>query len=70
MQLKDQTFMNCLKDDQSTRRWLANLLKNLEAPPGGLPLGNLMKMLFSNISPWAAWAIRTTIEPRLDKDLV
>jgi len=39
-QLKDQTFMNCLKDDQSTRRWLANLLKNLEAPPGGLPLGH------------------------------
>jgi len=39
-QLKDQTFMNCLKDDQSTRRWLTSLLKNLEAPPGGLPLGH------------------------------
>jgi len=39
-QLKDQTFMTCLKDDQSTRRWLSNLLKNLEPPPGGLPLGH------------------------------
>jgi len=39
-QLKDQTFMTCLKDDQSTRRWLQNLLKNLEPPPGGLPLGH------------------------------
>jgi len=39
-QLKDQTFMSCLKDDQSTRRWLTNLLKNLEPPPGGLPLGH------------------------------
>merc|ERR1712168_1224964 len=39
-QLKDQTFMNCLKGDQSTRRWLASLLEKLEAPPGGHPLGH------------------------------
>lgn len=36
-QLKDSTFSNCLRDDNSTKRWLAQLLKNLEAPvvPGG-----------------------------------
>ena len=30
-QLKDQTFASCLKDDTSTKRWLAQLLKNLES---------------------------------------
>lgn len=29
--------MNCLKDDNSTKRWLSQLLKNLETP--GLPTG-------------------------------
>jgi CCR4-NOT transcription complex subunit 9 len=45
-QLKDTTFSTCLKDDNSTKRWLAQLLKNLENPgvpglpggPGGIPL--------------------------------
>ena len=43
-QLKDNTFANCLKDDNSTKKWLASLLKNLEgsAIPGaggpGAPL--------------------------------
>ena len=43
-QLKDSTFAACLKDDNSTKRWLAQLLKNLEAPgvaaagPAGIPL--------------------------------
>ena len=32
--LKDNTFAACLKEDNSTKRWLAQLLKNLEAPPG------------------------------------
>jgi len=31
-QLKDQTFVNCLKDDNSTKRWLSQLLKNLDNP--------------------------------------
>lgn len=31
-QLKDTTFMNCLKDDNSTKRWISQLLKNLENP--------------------------------------
>jgi len=40
-QLKDATFVNCLKDDNSTKRWLAQLLKNLEptgimAPTSGV----------------------------------
>jgi CCR4-NOT transcription complex subunit 9 len=34
-QLKDNTFVNCLKDDKSTRNWLAQLLKNLEQSSGG-----------------------------------
>jgi len=29
-QLKDNTFVNCLKDDKSTKHWLSQLLKNLE----------------------------------------
>ncbi len=29
-QLKDNTFMDCLKDDASTKKWLAQLIKNLE----------------------------------------
>lgn len=32
-QLKDNTFANCLKDDNSTKKWLAQLLKNLESAP-------------------------------------
>ena len=31
-QLKDQTFAGCLRDDPSTKRWLSQLLKNLEQP--------------------------------------
>ena len=30
-QLKDETFAACLKDDKSTKHWLAQLLKNIEA---------------------------------------
>ena len=30
-QLKDDTFATCLKDDKSTKHWLAQLLKNIEA---------------------------------------
>lgn len=44
-QLKDQTFVTCLKDDNSTKRWLAQLLKNLETPgppvPGSLTPSNI-----------------------------
>ncbi|XP_031569277.1 CCR4-NOT transcription complex subunit 9-like [Actinia tenebrosa] len=29
-QLKDGTFSNCLKDDASTKRWLSQLMKNLQ----------------------------------------
>lgn len=32
-QLKDNTFANCLKDDNSTNHWLSQLLKNLENTP-------------------------------------
>lgn len=32
-QLKDHTFAACLKDDNSTKKWLATLLKNLDTPP-------------------------------------
>lgn len=31
--LKDSTFANCLKDDTSTKRWLAQLMKNLQEVP-------------------------------------
>ncbi|KAL4221958.1 Cell differentiation protein RCD1 [Mactra antiquata] len=31
-QLKDSTFANCLKDDNSTKRWLMQLQQNLESP--------------------------------------
>merc|ERR1712226_1040197 len=31
--LKDSTFANCLKDDTSTKRWLAQLMKNLQDVP-------------------------------------
>merc|ERR1712126_636322 len=34
--LKDQTFAEQIKDDPSTKRMLANLLKNLEAPPASV----------------------------------
>ncbi|VDI02658.1 CCR4-NOT transcription complex subunit 9 [Mytilus galloprovincialis] len=41
-QLKDSTFANCLKDDNSTKRWLMQLQQNLEAPgvpdPRSMPL--------------------------------
>jgi CCR4-NOT transcription complex subunit 9 len=42
-QLKDQTFTTCLKDDNSTKRWLSQLLKNLDTSgmspgPGGMTL--------------------------------
>lgn len=41
-QLKDNTFSNCLKDDNSTKRWLIQLqqnLKNMTAPdPLSMPL--------------------------------
>ncbi|XP_040563625.1 CCR4-NOT transcription complex subunit 9 [Lepeophtheirus salmonis] len=30
-QLKDETFVDCLKEDKSTKHWLAQLLKNLDA---------------------------------------
>ncbi|XP_041365888.1 CCR4-NOT transcription complex subunit 9 [Gigantopelta aegis] len=40
-QLKDSTFAACLKDDNSTKRWLSQLQVNLEAPsvpdPRGIP---------------------------------
>ena len=29
-QLKDQTFYNVLKDDTTTKRWLSQLIKNLQ----------------------------------------
>ncbi|XP_046994839.1 CCR4-NOT transcription complex subunit 9 isoform X1 [Schistocerca americana] len=32
-QLRDTTFSNCLQDDKSTKHWLTQLLKNLEAGP-------------------------------------
>lgn len=32
-QLKDSTFSKCLKDDKSTKHWLAQLLKNVETSP-------------------------------------
>lgn len=41
-QLKDGTFSNCLKDDASTKRWLSQLMKNLQeatiTDPRGIPL--------------------------------
>eukprot|EP00057_Strongylocentrotus_purpuratus_P009846 XP_011664320.1 PREDICTED: cell differentiation protein RCD1 homolog [Strongylocentrotus purpuratus] len=41
-QLKDQTFMAVLKDDNSTKRWLAQLIKNLTETsamdPRGIPM--------------------------------
>lgn len=36
-QLKDSTFATCLKDDNSTKRWLSQLQVNLEAPTGPGP---------------------------------
>lgn len=29
-QLRDNTFAACLKDDKSTKQWMAQLLKNIE----------------------------------------
>ena len=33
--LKDSTFAGCLKDDTSTKRWLSQLMKNLQEVPNG-----------------------------------
>ena len=33
-QLRDSTFSTCLKDDKSTKQWMAQLLKNLETTNG------------------------------------
>lgn len=46
--MQDDTFAACLKDDKSTKHWLAQLLKNLEAMPsqnsqGGLERKNIVK---------------------------
>lgn len=32
-QLRDNTFATCLQEDKSTKHWLNQLLKNLEAGP-------------------------------------
>lgn len=32
-QLRDSTFSACLNEDKSTKNWLAQLIKNLEAVP-------------------------------------
>lgn len=40
-QLKDNTFVNCLKDDNSTKRWLSQLLKNLE-PSANVPVSGMV----------------------------
>lgn len=41
-QLKDTTFAQVLKDDTTTKRWLAQLVKNLQegqvTDPRGIPL--------------------------------
>jgi CCR4-NOT transcription complex subunit 9 len=45
-QLRDNTFMPCLKDDQSTRKWLAQLIRNLEPftqnPNSSVQLQNML----------------------------
>lgn len=33
-QLKNNTFVGCLKDDRTTKNWLITLLKNIETKPG------------------------------------
>ncbi len=57
-QLKDSTFIDCLKDDASTKKWLAQLIKNLEPfaqiSQGNLGAGNNMQQIPSSISPSAA----------------
>lgn len=59
-QLKDSTFNECLKDDPSTKKWLAQLIKNLEpfttlnAPPSsgpGLGAGNMSTGVQPAMSP-------------------
>jgi len=41
-QLKDTTFQACLREDLSTKRWLSQLLRNLEQPVApGVSLPNL-----------------------------
>nr|CAG4641013.1 EOG090X09A7 [Eulimnadia texana] len=37
-QLRDSTFVNCLKDDKSTKQWLVQLLKNLETTSVAMPV--------------------------------
>jgi hypothetical protein len=34
--LKDATFLQCLKDDALSKRWLSQLLHNLQEMPSGL----------------------------------
>lgn len=60
-QLKDSTFLDCLKEDASTKKWLAQLIKNLEPfaqinqsnmAPGNS--NNNMQQIPSSISPSAA----------------
>ena len=65
-QLKDGTFSNCLKDDASTKRWLSQLMKNLQDPsladPRGVPLPPLWlafkwnyvySYMFSRLNLWS-----------------
>jgi len=53
-QLKDSTFIDCLKDDASTKKWLAQLIKNLE-PFAQMNQSNVsnLQQLPSSISPSA-----------------
>lgn len=39
-QLRDATFTSCLSEDKSTKNWLTQLIKNLEAVPTTLGAGN------------------------------
>jgi CCR4-NOT transcription complex subunit 9 len=54
-QLKDNTFAECLKDDASAKRWLAQLIKNLEpfTPLGSQSGGGLnqQQQMPTSISP-------------------
>jgi len=46
--LKDSTFNNCLKDDTSTKRWLAQLKKNLQEIPPPQSLADAHRMGMGN----------------------
>jgi CCR4-NOT transcription complex subunit 9 len=52
-QLRDNTFFNCLKDDTNTKKWLVQLIKNLDTPPTNLqqPAQMLRMQLQQPISP-------------------